>query len=149
MSHDTYESRADLIAAQQDPRYAQSPRYREEVAAKLERSMTAGTITQMAQHIRHEDMIGTRHVRLEAEPEGIYGGAVKLPGADPIWAEAGKVGGGFFDGPEAIARAKAAPHYEVDSGYQQAVQEKIARSIREKFIDTNLQALDPAGRFTR
>jgi hypothetical protein len=159
--HDTYEDQGQLLADQRSPEYATSSRYRQGVQEKLQRTHAAGGFSRSqplgelgssVSYFQHGEgsTIHTGRFGRTNEPEGVYGGAVKLPGADPIFAEAAKVNTEhFFDGPEAIARAMAAPHYEVDAGYQQAVQEKIARSIREKFIDTNLQALDPAGRFTR
>jgi hypothetical protein len=43
----------------------------------------------------------------------------------------------------------AAPQYDLDPTYREAVRAKIDRSIREKWITPGLQALDPSQRFTR
>jgi hypothetical protein len=79
----------------------------------------------------------------------MYGPANPMPGANPLMAEAAKVRSGCFAGPEAIANAMAAPQYDLDPTYREAVRAKIDRSIREKWITPGLQALDPSQRFTR
>ena len=104
-------------------------------------------MTPMGQRIDPGETTYTRYAF--REPEGTYGSHNPIPGADPTWAEAGKIGSGFFDGPEAIAAAMAAPVFAIDPGYQQAVREKIDRSIREKWLAPDLTALDPSLRFTR
>ena len=143
----TYESQADLARDIADPRYAESPRYRDEVAAKLRQSVDAGTISAPAQFTSYGDTIHTRTAY--HEPEAMYGSANPMPGADPLMAEAAKIGSGFFEGPEAIANAMAAPHFDLDVGYQRAVADKIGRSIREGFITPDLKPVDPSKRFSR
>ena len=143
----TYESQAELAADIGDPRYSQSARYREGVAAKLQASIDAGTIARPAQFTDYDSTIYSKTIR--HEPEAMYGSANPLPKPHPLFEEAQKVGSGFFDGPAAIAAATGAPQWYLDPSYQQAVKEKIDRSIREKWISPGLEALDPSQRFTR
>ncbi|HEX3888496.1 MAG TPA: hypothetical protein VHW05_13445 [Phenylobacterium sp.] len=144
-----YEDRGEYLKAVAAPDYAASGRYRAQVAEKLQRSMEAGTIQSMGQYTAHADTIWQRNVVHEQTPEALYGTHNPMPSADPVWAEAAKVGTGFFADPEAIARAMAAPHYSRDPSYQQAVRAKIERSINERWITTDLAARDPKDRFTR
>jgi hypothetical protein len=135
--------RSELLEAQQSPEYGTSARYRADVAAKLERSLTAGTITPLGhRHTPNEaSTLVTRNGRIE---EGVvYGGVQPLPGPSPLYKAALEVGrpGSFFDGPEDIAMAMAAPHFDIDESYRNAVREKIGRSIREGRIDTNFQTI--------
>jgi hypothetical protein len=147
---DTYENDAELAAARADPRYQESQRYRDEVAAKMAASRAAGTVKTEGSYVGHGNGSSFHTmVARQTAPETLYGMGQDMPGADPVWAEAAKVATGYFDGPEAIARAMAAPQYEIDPSYRQAVLEKIGRSQRENWIDANLQALPVAKRFTR
>lgn len=119
-----------------------APRYREEVAAKLQRSLDAGKITPMGEQISHDQRSQVRtayHVN-----EGASGYTVAA--VDPAWAEAGKVNAGCFKSPEEIADAFNAPAFEIDPTYQSAVREKIARSIREGYLNADLTAADPIQR---
>ncbi len=146
-----YEDRADYLKAVAAPEYAQSARYRDEVATKLQASMAAGTVTPMGQFVgQHRDAINGRMMTPQ-RPEALYSpGTNPMPTADPIWAEAGKVGSvAFFENPEQIANAMAAPHFEIDAGYREAVREKIERSIRESYITPDFQPIDPSKRFSR
>jgi hypothetical protein len=121
------------------------------VAAKLARSIAAGTVTPMGHFTGHGEghSIHTRIASHDTIPEALYSSENPMPKADPLWAEAAKVGSGFFASPEEIAAAMGAPQYDRDRTYRDAVSAKIARSIRERFIDTDLQPLDPAMRFSR
>jgi hypothetical protein len=157
----TYTDRGQLLADQQSPEYGTSPRFRQEVADRLarthaaggfSRAQPAGEVTSTVSRVEHGEgkTIHTSTVARENTPNALYSpGHNAMPGANPLYAEAAKVGSGFFDGPEAIARAMAAPHFETDAGYRQAVSDKIGRSQREGFIDAGLNALDPAKRFAR
>lgn len=140
----SYEDRGEYLRAVADPQYAQSARYRDQVAAKLQASMTSGTITPMGRRADYGSTIHTRNVF--HEPQAIYGSHNPLPGADPLMAEAAKVGiaGSLFEGPEQIAAAMGAPQFDLDPTYQEAVHAKIGRSIRAGSIDTNFNALDPS-----
>ncbi|WP_374469934.1 hypothetical protein [Phenylobacterium sp.] len=134
--------RAEFLKAASSPEYAASARYRDDVAAKLQRSMEAGTISPMGEFINPADRTHTRNAYYADDNANGY----IVQGADPTWAEAGKVGRGFFKSPEEIAAAFSAPAYEIDPTYQNAVREKIGRSIREGFLTPDLQAADPAER---
>lgn len=147
----TFYDRSEFLAATQAPEYATSARYRQEVQDKLARSYEAGTMTLMGERRTHNGLT-TRTVYSNAETQAVYGnGMGRSLGADPVMAEAAAVAtpGSFFNGPEEIARAMGAPQYEADPSYQDAVRNKIARSIREGFIGTDLRPLDPSKRFSR
>jgi hypothetical protein len=141
---DVYFDRSEFLKAASAPEYATSERYRQDVAAKLQRSLDAGTVTPMGQRIAHEDTSVTWTAY--SAPEQMYGSHNPLPGAHPVWAEAQKVATGFFRGPEEIAAAMGAPHFDRDPTYREAVREKIGRSIREGHINTDFAAADPAKR---
>jgi hypothetical protein len=144
----TYEDRGEYLKAVADPAYAESARYRDGVAAKLQRSLDAGTVTPMGQRVApYSDRRDSRVATFEAE--GVYGELNPMPKADPVWAEAIKVGSGFFDGPESIALAMAAPQFDLDAGYREAVHAKITRSINERWITADFTPVDPSRRFTR
>ena len=94
MQDDIYYDRAELIEAQAAPEYQTSPRYRDEVAAKLQRSMAAGTVTAMGEEITHRQRLEERIV--SNTDEGLYGVGNPIEGAHPAWAEAAKVSVGTF-----------------------------------------------------
>lgn len=142
--HDLYWDRSEFQKAASAPEYRDSARFRDEVAAKLQRSIAAGRITPMGEQITHEQRTHTRNA--SSTNEGLYGEVVAMPGPHPHWAEAGKIGTGFFKGPDEIANAFSAPAFAIDPTYQQAVREKIERSIREGYLTADLKAADPAQR---
>jgi hypothetical protein len=146
----TYYDRSEFLAAAKAPEYATSARYREEVSGKLARSTAAGTITSMGQSISRDDTVHTRTVHNQPEGQALFGNGVgHALGAEPSWAEASKVSQGCFDSPEAIARAMAAPQFDIDPSYKQAVRNKIDRSIREGYLTADLKAADPAQRYVK
>lgn len=147
----TFYDRTEMLAAMQDPQYATSARYRDQIAAKVARSRDAGTISAQGEARTHNGL-SERFSHNPAETAAVYGnGHSTMPGANPAWDEARKVSmpGTFFEGPEAIAAAMGAPQFQVDEGYRQAVKNKIDRSIREGFIGTDFQPLDPSQRYAR
>jgi hypothetical protein len=139
---DLYWDRAEYLKAVAAPEYRESPRYRAEVAERLQRSMAAGRITSMGEHIRP----GQRGHERTAYSEGDGQTGYTVPAADPTWAEAIKVGQGYFKNEVEIANAMAAPAFEIDQTYQRALREKVQRSIREGLIGTDFRAIDPAQR---
>lgn len=141
----TYHDRQEYLRAVADPQYSIDARYREEVGARLARSLAAGTVTPLGQFSPHGES-QSFHTRIATDnraPEAIYGSHNPMPGADPLWAEAAKVGSGTFDGPEAIARAMGAPAFETDPSYREAVSAKIGRSILAGTITSDLAAIEP------
>lgn len=142
---DTFFDRAELMEAMAAPEYATSGRYRDQIAAKLHRSVAAGTITPMGEQVAHHERSHTRTAY--NTDAGLYGDAVVMPKGDAAWAEAGKVAdGGYFKTPEQVAAAFSAPAFEIDPTYQQAVRTKIERSQREGWLTADLQASDPTQR---
>jgi len=132
--------RSELMEAMASPEYQTSARFREEVSEKLERSMAAGRISPMGEAISH----GQRSQTVNAYIADENANGLIVPGADPAWAAAVNVGtGSFFKSPEEIADAFSAPAFQHDPTYQRAVQEKIARSIREGHITADLKAATP------
>lgn len=127
----TYFDRAEFIQAAADPQYRDSARYRAEVEAKLQRSLSAGTVTPMGEFVDYAQTIETR-TAAHTDEGATYGGAVPMPGASAAWVAASyeKISNGTFGGLEELAWAMAAPAFEVDPTYQRAVQEKVARSRR-------------------
>lgn len=141
MTDAIFYDRGEFLAAAAAPEYATSARYRDEVAAKLQRSLEAGTVTPMGQEVTHE--VRTDPYRIERTmplaEQGLYGAGVPATGALPQWAEAAKVGNGsFFKSVEEVALAMAAPAYEADPTYRDAVYEKMQRSFREGTLDPAL-----------
>lgn len=129
MQDDIYYDRAELLEAQSAPEYQSSPRYRDEVAAKLQRSMAAGTVSAMTEEFTHQER--SRPVDYFFEEEGLYGVGVQMPGPPPYWAAAAQVNnGGTFSSLEEVALAMDAPVCEIDPTYRLALREKIDRSIR-------------------
>lgn len=137
---DCYFDRSEFLAATASPEYRTSARHREEVAGKLQRSIASGRITPMGEQISHSDRTHTRTAFNEMD----LANGFTMSGAEPTWAEAGRVGSGFFKDPEEIANAFAAPAFEIDPTYQQALREKIARSVREGWLTADLRAAVPA-----
>jgi hypothetical protein len=145
---DTFYDMSEVREAMGDPRYRTSARYRDEVAAKLHRSQQAGTVvSQTSYHGSQKRTLGRDrdydfgHPNANANANGFI-----QPGADQAWAEAAKVGqaGSIFKSPEEIMWAMSAPHFEADAAYQQAVREKIDRSIREGWITRDFQTAKPS-----
>lgn len=136
MTDDVFYDRGEFLAAAAAPEYATSARYRDEVAAKLQRSRAAGTVSPMGEEVRHEQ----RHYEVNAwnNDEGLYGAGVPMPGPDPAQAIALNIDIGTFKNVEEVALAFAAPAYEIDRGYQAAVLAKIERSIREGTLDPSV-----------
>ena len=128
MNDDIYYDRAELIEAQKAPEYATSARYRDEVAAKLARSLAAGTVTPMGAHQTPEQRTHTVHaVNLD---EGIYGGAQPMPKpASPFGMNVGT-----FKTLDEITAATSVDSYR-DPTYRRAVTERIQRSIREETLE--------------
>lgn len=128
MNDDVYYDRDELIAAQKAPEYASSARYRDEVTAKLQRSLQAGTITPMGSHQTPAQRVHTVHaVNLE---EGIYGGSQPMPKpASPFGMTLGT-----FKTLDEITAATSVDSYR-DPTYRRAVTERIQRSIREGTLD--------------
>lgn len=140
---DLYYDRDEYLKAAASPEYKVSPRFRDEVAGKLQRSMQAGRFTSMAEEITHAQRVHTRTAYRPGSNENGY----IVPGADPAWAAAGKVASDhYFKSPAEIADAFSAPAFEADRTYQDAVRAKIARSVREGFLTPDLKAADPAQR---
>jgi len=151
MSDDIFHDHSEMQAAQAAPEYKTSGRYREEFAAKFARSQAAGRIGSLGQRHAHGEgsTFHTRTAQMADEPQ-MYGSGNPMPGANPRWAEAANVNKqAFFDGPEAIARAMAAPQFDLDPSYRDAVREKIDRSIRERWIGDDFQARPVTDRFSR
>lgn len=138
--NDLFYDRAEFLKAAASPEYRDSPRYRNEVASKLQRSMAAGRITPMGEQITTADRTQTR----TAYTTGDNANGYIVPGADPAWAAAQQVTQGFFKAPEEIANAMSAPAYEIDPSYRLALVEKVQRSQREGFITADLKAADPS-----
>ena len=145
---DVYFARADYLEAARAPDYQTSARYRQEVADKLARSLAAGSVTPLGEFHQHgNDPRSYERVAVDSRaPEGLYGSHNPMPGADPLWAEAARIDTGHFDGPEAVARAMAAPQFDADPSYRRAVQAKVERSIGAGFINSDLTARDPSSR---
>lgn len=140
MNEDLFFDREEMLKAMSAPDYAISPRYRENVAAKLQRSMEAGRISQMGEEIVRPQV---RQERIVSRPEDGQNGFT-VAGAHPAWAEASKANdGSFFKSQEEIANAFSAPAFEIDRSYQEAVREKIARSIREGYLTSDLKPANP------
>lgn len=135
MTDDLYYDRSEFLEAAAQPEYRSSARYRDDVAAKLRRSLEAGTISTMGEQISQEQRVHTRTAF--NTDEGTYGGAVEMPGADPTFAEAAKIGMGTFADMEAVAMAMSAPAYEADPTYRTAVYEKVQRSFRAGTLDAD------------
>lgn len=136
MNDDIYYDRGEFLDAAAAAEYRTSARYRDEVSAKLERSMAAGTITPMGEQIGHAQRIETRTAY--GEDEGLYGVAVAMPAAHPAWAEASNVAVGTFRDLDAVALAMSAPQFSADPTYRRAVFEKVERSKREGALDPSL-----------
>lgn len=141
MQDDLYYDHGEFLDAAASPEYQTSARYRDDVAAKLQRSIGAGNITPMGEEIRHDQRLK------ESEPytdeEGHYGGTVQIAGALPEWAEAAKVSIGTFGSLEEVALAMAAPVCEIDPTYRRALREKIDRSVREGTLPSDVFKLAP------
>jgi hypothetical protein len=140
--HETFYDMSEVREAMNDPRYRSSARYRDEVAIKLQRSQQAGTVaSQASYHHRTNTRAPTRTVTNEGEVQGLG----KPAASQPFWAEASRVNqpGSVFTTIEATAAAMGAPQFDIDPTYREAVREKIARSIREGYLDANL---NPTGK---
>ena len=138
---DNFYDLSEVREAMADPRYKTSARYRDDLAAKLHRSQAAGTVGRMGE----ERPDGAFYKRDAYDEDANVNGFI-VRGADPAWAEAGKVNQGFFKSPEEIAHALAAPACGIDPTYQHAVREKIARSVREGYLTADLEAANPSTR---
>lgn len=141
-TNDVFYDRKELLEAMASPEYRTSARYRDELTAKMQRSVQAGRITPMGEFV---DPAQRSHTRTAYYADDNANGFI-MPGADPTWAEAGKAGRGFFKSPEEIAGAMSAPHFDADPTYRDAVREKIGRSIREGLLTADLQTAAPADR---
>ena len=139
---DNFYDLSEVREAMADPLYQTSARYRDNVAAKLQRSQAAGTVGRMGEYYPQG---GRVHTRTASDEDANVNGFI-VRGAHPAWAEAGRVTQGFFKSPAEIANALDAPACDIDPTYQQAVRDKIARSIREGWLTADLEAADPATR---
>jgi hypothetical protein len=131
--------RNELLDAMAAPEYAKSPRYRDQVSEKLNRSLHVGTLTPMGERIDPSQLTHTRNVY---DPDANANGYT-VRGPFPEMVEALRVNTGFFHTPEQIADAMSAPQFEIDLSYRRALKDKIDRSVREGRITPDLQAVTP------
>lgn len=130
---DTFYDASEFYAAMARPEYKTSARYRDEVAAKLQRSQAAGTVGSQSSIHRHDER--THTVTASSLELGLYGGAQPMPKAVAFDVQTMN-----FRTAEQLQAAVDSPSY-ADPTYRDALIRAMTRSMREGTMDQGALAL--------